>query len=582
MTVTAGETVTDATSLVDWDYWLNDWPADPVVITRANAADGYPKALTPLSQDLVLRFEEAGVRRFYFDTLKALRPGDCPTPFMQAYYGLVYLNADQMGDLGDAMPGSSRFVVFQSVLGLEPDPAFVAPKPSLSGRFADARAALRVAPRVLRLARTTAARVERQIAEVEAARPSSPDHLDRPAAAAWLERLEALQTPAWESLMIGAAIAIALFEATQKAIVSAIGDAGADLTNRLHVGLGGNESAEAGIAVQHLAASARASAAVTAALEARASLDDVRAADAGFAAELGRVIDRFGHRAPAELELANDSWRADPTQLLDVVRIELRRPAQLDGANRIREDAEAELAATVGAVRRRVIDALLRRSRQLMAVRENAKVPAVRIFDATRRLLAGVAPALIADGVVPDAQSLVFLRYDELRDVLAGGAGPGADELGRRRQAHARCLELDLPELAEAGPGWVRPLDDALLAPRGLLPPPAIDTNAERLDGIGASPGRITGTARVLLDPFEDFEPGDVLFAKTVDPGWAPVLSCAGAVVLDIGGLLSHGAVVARELGIPCVVNVKAGTEVVQTGMTVTVDGSTGEVVLSE
>jgi pyruvate,water dikinase len=91
----------------------------------------------------------------------------------------------------------------------------------------------------------------------------------------------------------------------------------------------------------------------------------------------------------------------------------------------------------------------------------------------------------------------------------------------------------------------------------------------------------VTATARVLLDPTDDFEPGDILFAKTVDPGWAPVLSCAGAVVLDIGGLMSHGAVVARELGIPCVVNVKAGTAVVRTGAAVTVDGSTGEVLLS-
>src|SRR5204862_3910623 len=153
---------------------------------------------------------------------------------------------------------------------------------------------------------TTAARIERQVAEVDAARPPSPDDLDRPAAAAWLARLDALQTPAWETLMIGAAIAIAFFETAQKAITSAVGDGGADLTNRLHVGLGGNESAEAGVAVQHLADVARANSSVTAALEGRASLEGVRAADAGFAEELDRVIERFGHRAPAELELAND------------------------------------------------------------------------------------------------------------------------------------------------------------------------------------------------------------------------------------------------------------------------------------
>ncbi|HEY1967098.1 MAG TPA: PEP-utilizing enzyme, partial [Pseudonocardia sp.] len=100
------------------------------------------------------------------------------------------------------------------------------------------------------------------------------------------------------------------------------------------------------------------------------------------------------------------------------------------------------------------------------------------------------------------------------------------------------------------------------------------------LTGTAASSGRVTGTARVMDDPLDDFEPGDILIAKTVDPGWSAALSCAGAVVLDIGGGLSHGAVVARELGIPCVVNVKAGTTAIRDGSAVTVDGSTGEVFL--
>ena len=83
-----------------------------------------------------------------------------------------------------------------------------------------------------------------------------------------------------------------------------------------------------------------------------------------------------------------------------------------------------------------------------------------------------------------------------------------------------------------------------------------------------------------MLDPYGDFDPGDILFAKTVDPGWAPILACAGAVVLDSGGLMSHGAVVSRELGIPCVVNVRNGTALAQSGTTVTVDGSAGAVEL--
>src|ERR1700736_1193988 len=106
----------ESPSLVDWDYWLNDWPTKPVALTRANPAEGYPRPLTPLSQDLVLTFEEAGARQFYVDTMGVLVAGQCQQPFLQAYYGLVYLNAEQMGELGAVLPGSSRRGMFESIL----------------------------------------------------------------------------------------------------------------------------------------------------------------------------------------------------------------------------------------------------------------------------------------------------------------------------------------------------------------------------------------------------------------------------------------------------------------------------------
>ncbi|MGH9038558.1 MAG: PEP-utilizing enzyme, partial [Acidimicrobiia bacterium] len=188
------------------------------------------------------------------------------------------------------------------------------------------------------------------------------------------------------------------------------------------------------------------------------------------------------------------------------------------------------------------------------------------------------APRLVERGVLPAPERVHYLRHAELHAVLAGGEGPGTDEIERRYQAHQHCLALDLPELVEVGPGWIRPLDDAFIRDRGLLPPEKVEAGTSRLHGIAAAPGTLTGTARVLADPYGDFDAGDILFARTVDPGWAPILACAGAVVLDIGGVLSHGAVVARELGIPCVVNVKVGTEMAVSGSTVTVDGSAGEV----
>ena len=100
--------------------------------------------------------------------------------------------------------------------------------------------------------------------------------------------------------------------------------------------------------------------------------------------------------------------------------------------------------------------------------------------------------------------------------------------------------------------------------------------------GIGVSPGIAEGTVRVVRDAdsdqADDFEPGDILVCRITDPSWAPLLSVAAAVVIDIGGSLSHGAIVARELGIPCVINTVDGSRRLRTGDRVTVDGSAGSV----
>lgn len=568
-------------SLVGWEYWLNDWPSHPVAVTRANAADGYPRPLTPLSQDLVLTYEEAGVRKFYFEKLGVLTPADAPDPYMFAVYGLVYLNADQLAGLGEATPGSSRHAMYQQFFGLEADPAYVPPKPTVKARLAETLTGLKVAPRTLKLAGGVAAQVDRQRAAIVAARPAEEGRgsLSESDLAAWLDRLDALQVDSWVCLMAGAGLGSGFFETTRKMLAAWADDRSGDLCNRLHVALGGNESAEAGRAVRRLAEIVRREQA-EAALEGDDPVGDLRRASPAAAAALDDLITRFGHRAAAELELSNPSWRMDRRPVLDTVRLELRREGGGGDPASVRRSAEVELASRMSKVKLPIVRAALKKSQSMMASRENGKLPAVLLWDELRRLLAGAAPLLVQRGVLPDADAIHYLRHQELRAVLRGDGGPGKVEIDRRREAHRHCLALDLPELVEIGPGWIRPLDDAFIRARGMLPPEMLAADVTRLHGIAAAPGTVTGTARVLHDPFDEFEAGDVLFARTVDPGWAPVLACAGAVVLDIGGVLSHGAVVARELGVPCVVNVKVGTERAVSGSTVTVDGSAGEVLL--
>jgi pyruvate,water dikinase len=102
------------------------------------------------------------------------------------------------------------------------------------------------------------------------------------------------------------------------------------------------------------------------------------------------------------------------------------------------------------------------------------------------------------------------------------------------------------------------------------------------LRGLGVSPGRVTGRARVILDPRTEsrIEQGEILVAPVTDTGWTPFFLVAAALVVDVGGLLSHGSIVAREYGIPGVLNVLHGTRRIRTGQTLTVDGSRGEVII--
>ena len=570
-------------NLYDWNYWLTTWPAEPVLLTRANAADGYPRALTPLSQDLIVRFEDAGVRRFFEETLGAMKPSDAPVPYMWALWGHVYINADQLANLGEVMPGSSRQSIYQQYMGLRPDPDFRPGATSLGSRLGALRSVGPVTVGMLRSARTARARFAAQIAEIKAMRPIglAGELPSERACLAWLLALESVMTAAWESLMIGPGIASATFEVCEKVIAKATGAPAADLNNRLHVGLGGNESAEAGRLVGRLASLARANPALVEELGAAASVTRIRELDPNFARELDAGLERFGFHTAPELELAQPTWRQQPGQLLAMVARELQRPAETaDRATEVRRTAEAELAAKVRGPMRVVVQRALRLSRSQMALRENAKVPIVMIFDEVRRVLESAAPSLVARGALVAPADAVYLRYDELKGILAGAGAPSPSELERRAAEHERCLRLTLPELVEAGPGYAAPITERHVRERGLLPAAVVDERTTLLTGTGASAGRITAVARVMDDPLDDFEPGDILIAKTVDPGWAAALSCAGAVVLDIGGGLSHGAVVARELGIPCVVNVKAGTTAIRDGSTVTVDGSTGEVFL--
>jgi pyruvate,water dikinase len=178
---------------------------------------------------------------------------------------------------------------------------------------------------------------------------------------------------------------------------------------------------------------------------------------------------------------------------------------------------------------------------------------------------------LARDGTLATTDDVFFLSAAELLAALEASPRPDLRALAAGRRAeHRRHVDEDPPEVLHG--------DEE---PEPALPPPAAGRS---LRGVGVSPGRLEARARVVLDSsgLEGVLDGEVVVARATDPAWTSTLSLAGAIVLEMGGLLSHGAIVARELGIPAVVDVAGATRLVRTGDLVSVDGATGEVLVRE
>jgi pyruvate,water dikinase len=297
--------------------------------------------------------------------------------------------------------------------------------------------------------------------------------------------------------------------------------------------------------------------------------------------ELDRFLRRHGHRAVAEIDIGVPRWRDDPSYVLGVLAGYLRLAIDGDRAStpdamfaRGAAAAEKAVADVVARVRRRsrpralVVGWALQRTRELAGLRETHKDHLVRLIAAARTDLVAVGAELAGRGLLAEADDVFFLDLAEARSALLGA--DHRDVVAQRREDHARELRRrHVPRVL---------LSDGT-EPEALSAPAAGDG---ALVGTPASAGEVTGLARVVLDPADaHLEPGEILVVPSTDPGWTPLFLTAGGLVMEMGGANSHGAVVAREYGIPAVVGVPDATGVITTGQRITVDGAAGSVLLT-
>ena len=277
----------------------------------------------------------------------------------------------------------------------------------------------------------------------------------------------------------------------------------------------------------------------------------------------------YGHRAVDEFELAQPRWREDTTYLEQVIAsFQEEKPGtdvQQEGFSHFkrqveqRKAAEAELSVILEdkANLQKQIESELDFTRRYMPFRETAKFYLMLGYEQIRRALLELDNRYELEG------GIFYLEPDELEQLISGG--DFGDTIATRKAERELMLQIEMPDVI---------FSDSL---EQIGTPMSIDAS-ETYTGIGVSTGIATGKARVLLTP-SDVNPSDrdyILVCPSTDPAWTPLFLHAAGLVMERGGILSHGAVVAREYGVPAVANVPNATRHIIDGQMLQVDGSQG------
>jgi phosphohistidine swiveling domain-containing protein len=498
----------------------------------ANFSEAIPGIPTPLGWTFWHRAMERASLRAFVD-LGAF-PRSCATtlrspsgsPLAAIFFGRVAGSVDCLREIGAAMPGNSPQGVEQQVFGsVRPE----ADNTNNPRRYPVVMARMPLAlgtmnRRLGRVRATTNAWWERTIADP----PREPE-----AARALLLEANARYEEAIRIHALITMVAQGAFDAVAT-LARKAGHPG--LEARLLTGLGGVE--EIGLAGELWRV-------------ARGSLP------------LDAFLSRHGYHGPDEGEISSRSWREDPRPLEALFETYARMPddeepeAVAERRRTERHAAERELMTALPRGRRPVARLALAGARALVPKREIGKSAFLQAIDVGRL----ATRPLSRTGEHPD--DCYYLTLDEIRR----GDPSDAAMVAYRRERREHYKTLRLPQF------WTgMPVAEPLVATAAAVA-------GDVIEGMPVVPGTVEGRARLVTDPKADqppLEPGEILVCRTTDPSWVTVFLTASALVIDVGGAISHGAIVARELGIPCVINTLDGTSRIRDGQRIRVDGGTG------
>ncbi len=538
--------------------------------TSANVQEVLPGLLTPLSMTLFQELADHAYGEGY-RRLKLLRKDERPK-FVGLFYNRAFLNVGATRLIAERAMGSSGDAVEHRFLGGE-----YREKPargqSLELWWFRARS---LPPVLMALARMGGAvnRLERQTLSLERKlRAKDLSTIPDERFDALRKRVAYFGADVFRVHLQVSGMAALGFDTVAREVRRVLGDEAEGQVPALFSGVTGVESAEIGIDTWELSRVA-----IATAVSGRLEEPGFEPLDQGlplaWTETYTAFMEKHGHHGLNEMEASARPWRIDPAPVLGILRAYSGVAESESPEAVLQRQTEARLALTeevVGALprfRRPGFRLQLGLAQRWVSQRERTKSVVVRATRTIDFIAPEVQRRLARKGVIREPDDLYFLTSGEVSDGLADRAEPGAHtaRILRRRRERERNRQVRLPERFHGHPAPL--MEDAS------------HHEGETLRGTPVSPGVVTGRARVIIDPGEDgpMQAGEILVAPVTDAGWTPLFALATGLVVDMGSALSHGSTVAREYGLPAVVNVHDGTRRIRTGDLVQVDGTRGEV----
>jgi phosphohistidine swiveling domain-containing protein len=573
---------------------MQNWISDTEIstrfpyYTRANADEVGPDPFSPLGWSLGwAKGCIPGVARGFisFGVLEADEFALDPPEVFGNWGGYFYNQLSLPRTMGCRMPGASPEAIDQAYFGDHPGVPPYTPHPDDEN---EAQTAKLEATMAWAMSTDSFPRQDETAAMARKVVAERPDFgaLSDADLVAYGRRMAGLVEEAWATYC-ETALAVSLGPGAVQAICEAVGRSGDAV--KLMAAIGNVESAEASFLMWDLSREVAASPALMAGFDAgvdgllgRISGSDDAAA-VSFRNGFASLLDEHGHRGPNEWDMRPHSWTTKPELALGMIerlrfQDDARSPHDAKAAAAAeRERLGAEILALVEGDEEAhgTLAAGIKSAALFYGLREKGKNSCIRLIHEAKLAFFELGRRLVQLGAIDDVQQ-VFMALDSELDALLVDPMSIRVTLLQRDVDFARLHTLEPPYIVKLEEG-VPPISEW---PARNSADAAPVSAGEVLEGGAGAPGQVTGTARVVLDPSDPMaiQPGDIMVAPTTDPSWTPLFLSAAGVVVNVGAVASHAAIVCRELGVPCAVSVVDATRRIPDGATITIDGGTGVV----